>query len=74
MAERKRIFAWYARAGLPGRDSRSPHMHSTFANMLVRMKLGMMINAWHGVVAVRTAGLRAWSGVLAVFGEVLMLD
>mmetsp|Transcript_28800 Transcript_28800/g.73421 ORF Transcript_28800/g.73421 Transcript_28800/m.73421 type:complete len:584 (-) Transcript_28800:963-2714(-) len=74
MEERKRIFATFARKGLPPRWQRGPQVHPHFNSLFYRMKLLIVLNTWRTAVHVKYTGMRLWSAVLAVLGDVLFAE
>lgn len=46
MAERKRVFAWYARRGMPHAGNRDAHVHPSSRNPLYRARLLLNLSTW----------------------------
>lgn len=46
MGERKRIFAWYARRGMPRADASGDHIHPSSRNLMYRLRLVLMLYVW----------------------------
>ncbi len=46
MTARKRIFAWFARRGLPARGSRGKHVHPSSRSVLYRLRLLVLLSVW----------------------------
>ncbi len=74
MVERKRIFAWFARRGLPPRGSRAPHVHPSSRSLLYRARLLLLLSGWTSWCWTKATLSRSWGLVLGLFGEVLFND
>ena len=46
MAERKRVFAWYARRGMPHAGNHDAHVHPSSRNPLYRARLLLNLSTW----------------------------
>ena len=74
MPERKRIFAWFARRGLPRRGALGAHVHPSTHSVLYRLRLLALLSAWTSWCFLSAAATRSWGLVLSLFGPVLLDD
>ena len=74
MPERKRIFAWYARRGLPQMGAKGSHIHHSTHSVLYRVRLLMLLTAWTSWCFMSAAANRSWGLVLSLFGPVILDD
>lgn len=74
MQERKRIFAWFARRGLPRRGSPGVHVHPSTHSVLYRLRLLALLTAWTSWCFCSAAAHRSWGLVLGFFGPVVLDD
>ena len=71
MDERKRIYAGYARCGLPPRHEHHAHIHALFGHALVRLQLWSLLLAWRSWTWTRGVVGQSWGLVLSVLGEAI---
>jgi hypothetical protein len=69
MSQRVRIFTWFARRGLPPRDSTEPHVHPTSRSLLYHMRLLALLATWTVWSITSSAFTGCWGMVLSVFQD-----
>eukprot|EP00200_Dunaliella_tertiolecta_P002129 CAMPEP_0202345886 /NCGR_PEP_ID=MMETSP1126-20121109/4923_1 /ASSEMBLY_ACC=CAM_ASM_000457 /TAXON_ID=3047 /ORGANISM="Dunaliella tertiolecta, Strain CCMP1320" /LENGTH=529 /DNA_ID=CAMNT_0048937235 /DNA_START=217 /DNA_END=1806 /DNA_ORIENTATION=+ len=71
MDERKRVFAWFARRGLPPYYVHAPHIHHKFNQVRRRLQLCTYVLGWHTVVTARACLVATWRYMLGLMYDVL---
>jgi len=71
MEDRKCIFAWYARRGLPARSRREAHVPHIFNSLGYKLVLATKLMVWTGGLNLRYATRTFWGGVLGFFDDLL---
>ncbi|GAX82134.1 hypothetical protein CEUSTIGMA_g9562.t1 [Chlamydomonas eustigma] len=74
MQDRKRIFAWFARRGLPNMSNRGAHVHPSSRSVMYRVKLLLLLTAWSSWCMLSATVTRSWFVILGLFGPVLFED
>jgi hypothetical protein len=74
MQDRKRIFAWLARQGLPNMSNRGAHVHPSSRRVMYRVKLLFVLTAWSSWCMLSATLTRSWFLVVGLFGPVLFED
>ncbi|KAF5826968.1 hypothetical protein DUNSADRAFT_1655 [Dunaliella salina] len=71
MDERKRVFAWFARRGLPPYYVHAPHIHHKFNQVRRRLQLCTYVLGWHALVTTRACLVATWRYMLGLMHDVL---
>ena len=72
MQDRKRIFAWFARKGLPRRGAPGAHVHPSTHSVLYRLRLLFLLSGWTSWCFLAATCHRSWAVVLSLFGPVIL--
>lgn len=67
MAERKRVFAWFARRGLPRAWSSAQHVHASSRSLLYRSRLFVLLVAYSTWTYCKTVMSKAGSVLRRAF-------